>query len=53
MDDEIRELIYAGASMTVMKEAAVRKGMTSLRENAVRKAAAGTTTLDEVFRVAG
>lgn len=53
MDDEIRELIYSGASMSVMKEAAERKGMRSLRENAVRKAAAGITTLDEVFRVAG
>jgi len=53
IDDEIRELIYSAASVTALKAAAVKKGMRPLKEDAVRKAAAGITTLDEVLRVAG
>ncbi|MBI5213196.1 MAG: type II/IV secretion system protein [Nitrospirae bacterium] len=53
IDDEIREMIYSGASIIAIKEAAVKKGMRPLKEDAVRKAAEGITTLDEVLRVAG
>ena len=53
IDDEIREMIYSGASIVAIKEAAVKKGMRPLNEDAVRKAAEGITTLDEVLRVAG
>lgn len=53
VDDEIRELIFSGASFIVMKEAATRKGMRMLKEDGMTKAAAGITTLDEVNRVAG
>lgn len=53
IDDEIRELIYSAASVTVLKAAAVKKGMISLKDDAVKKAAAGITTIDEVIRVAG
>ncbi len=53
IDDEIREMIYSGASIIAIKEAAVKKGMRPLKEDAVIKAAEGITTLDEVLRVAG
>lgn len=53
VDDEIRELIYSAPSVTVLKAAAVKKGMRPLKDDAVKKAAAGITTLDEVLRVAG
>lgn len=53
IDDEMKELIYSGASVIAMQTAAVRKGMRSLKEDAVRKAAEGLTTIDEVLRVAG
>ncbi len=53
IDDELRELIYSAAPVTALKAAAVRKGMRPLKDDAVRKAAAGITTLDEVLRVAG
>ena len=35
----------------VIKQAAVAKGMTPLREDGLRRARAGTTTLEEVYRV--
>ncbi|MBA4348649.1 MAG: type II secretion system protein E [Thermodesulfovibrio sp.] len=53
VDDEIKELIYSGASIMAINETAIRKGMRPLKEDAVRKAAEGVTTLDEVLRVAG
>ena len=53
VDDEIRELIYNGASVTTLKEASVRKGMILLKENGVEKACQGITTMEEVLRVAG
>lgn len=53
IDDEIRELIYSGASVTALKAAAVKKGMVPLKLDAVKKAAEGITTLEEVLRVAG
>lgn len=53
VDDEIKELIYSGASITAINETAIRKGMRPLKEDAVKKAAEGITTLDEVLRVAG
>lgn len=53
IDDEIRELIYTAASINAIKEAAIRKGMRPLKEDAVRKAAEGITTLEEAARVAG
>lgn len=53
IDDEIRELIYSAASVTALKAAAVKKGMIPLKDDAIKKAAAGITTIDEVIRVAG
>ncbi|MDZ7372336.1 MAG: type II secretion system ATPase GspE [candidate division KSB1 bacterium] len=51
MDDELRELVLRRAPSTEIRNLAIRKGMRTLREAGLRKAAEGITTLDEVFRV--
>ena len=53
LDDEIKEMIYSGASVPSIQAAAMKKGLHPLREDAVKKAASGITTLDEVLRVTG
>ncbi len=53
VDDEMRELIYSGASPMAMKEHAVKGGMRPLKEDALMKAAQGITTIEEAMRVAG
>lgn len=53
VDDEMRELIYANASIIALKAAAMRKGMTPLRGDGLQKVAQGITSLEEVQRVAG
>ena len=47
----IRKLV--GASAEVVHEAAVAEGMVTLRQDGLRLACAGVTSLDEVRRVAG
>jgi general secretion pathway protein E len=51
LNDEIRELITSRAAIRQVKEAAVRAGLTSLRESALEMVRQGTTTLEEVNRV--
>lgn len=51
VDDEIRELIYSNASANTMKSAAMKKGMRSLMEEAIKKVSEGMTTVEEVTRV--
>lgn len=51
VDDEMRELIYANASTNTMKSAAMKKGMRSLMEEAIRKVSEGLTTVEEITRV--
>ncbi|MBI5328945.1 MAG: type II/IV secretion system protein [Deltaproteobacteria bacterium] len=53
VDDEIRELIYSAASINTVRDAAVKKGMKPFKADALRKAAEGITTLEEVLRVVG
>ncbi|MEK6725256.1 MAG: ATPase, T2SS/T4P/T4SS family [Deltaproteobacteria bacterium] len=53
VNDEIKELIYSGASVQAIKEAASRNGMKTLRDAGIRKAIAGITTFEDVVRVAG
>jgi type IV pilus assembly protein PilB len=50
MNDEIRDLISAGASTDQLRNACRRQGMTTLRESGLRAIFNGTTTLDEVVR---
>ncbi|MDP8219471.1 MAG: type II secretion system ATPase GspE [Candidatus Theseobacter exili] len=51
VDDTIRNLIYKKASSTEIRSRARETGMRTLREDGLRKVAAGVTTLAEVFRV--
>jgi type IV pilus assembly protein PilB len=49
-NDEIRELIMDRASTGVLREAARRAGMITLRENGLSSIYDGVTTIDEVNR---
>jgi type IV pilus assembly protein PilB len=50
MNDEIRDLVSAGASTDQLRNACRRQGMTTLRESGLRAIYNGTTTIDEVVR---
>ncbi len=50
-NDEIRQLATDRTSSTVVKAAAMRAGMQSLRQNGWRKVLEGRTSVDEVLRV--
>lgn len=49
---KIRELIFSGANSTEIRKLAITQGMTTLYVDGIRKALAGVTTLEEVYRVA-
>jgi general secretion pathway protein E len=51
VDEEMKELITQQRGLHILKQAAIRNGMTTLREDGLRKALAGVTTLEEVYRV--
>jgi len=53
IDDELRDLIYSDVPITAIQSAAVRKGMIPLKEDGLKKVAAGIISLDELLRVAG
>lgn len=51
VDEEIQDLIMARVPAAELKRKASELGMKSLRRNALAKAVAGNTTIDEVLRV--
>jgi type II secretory ATPase GspE/PulE/Tfp pilus assembly ATPase PilB-like protein len=51
IDDPIRDLVMKRASSYEIKEYATKKGMSTLREDALKKVCLGMTTLDEILRV--
>jgi general secretion pathway protein E/type IV pilus assembly protein PilB len=51
LTEDIQHLIYKKVSASVIRDAAREGGMRTLRGDAIRKAAAGSTTLEEVIRV--
>ncbi len=51
VDDAIKPLIQEGADAGRIKREAVKNGMRSLRQSALRKLAEGLTTFEEVVRV--
>ncbi len=51
IDDEMRDLLVQQASISAIKQAALRKGFRSLREAALALVMSGATTLDEINRV--
>ena len=53
MNETIREMTYRMALLREIRKAARAAGMTTLKEDGLRKAKDGKTTLDEVFRVTG
>lgn len=52
MTSKIRELTFSGASTQKIREQAVKEGMSTLYDDGIAKALNGTTTVEEVFRVA-
>jgi len=53
LDEEIRSLIISKASSNVITDAAIKKGMKTLKNSGLEKALQGITTIEEVLRVAG
>ncbi len=51
VDESIQELVYGKVSANIIKDQARANGMQTLREDGLRKAAAGMTTLEEVIRI--
>jgi general secretion pathway protein E len=50
MNDEIRALILRQADASTIKKAAMKAGMTSLRQNAVNLIMDGSTSIEEIIR---
>jgi general secretion pathway protein E len=53
IDNPIRDLIDRSEDFIKIKETALKRGMKSLRQAALRKLAEGVTTFEEVIRVTG
>jgi general secretion pathway protein E len=53
VDEAVKQLIVSGADAPEIKREAVKHGMRTLRQSALRKLAEGTTTFEEVVRVTG
>ena len=53
LDEEIRSLIISKASSNVITDAAIKKGMKTLKDSGLEKVMQGITTIEEVLRVAG
>jgi general secretion pathway protein E len=51
LDDDIRRLIGAKADSTAIKQAAVAKGMVTLKQEGAERVLQGHTTLEEVMRI--
>ena len=51
LDDEVRRLIGAKADSSAIKQAAIAKGMITLKQEGATKVAQGVTTTEEVMRI--
>jgi type IV pilus assembly protein PilB len=51
LGEELKEFVLNGASAIELKREAIRLGMQTLRQSALKKLSEGTTTLGEVLRV--
>jgi type II secretory ATPase GspE/PulE/Tfp pilus assembly ATPase PilB-like protein len=51
MTEEIERLVIERRSTDDLRKVAVMEGMIPLREDGLRKVAAGLTSIDEIFRV--
>ena len=50
VDNPMKKLIFDGANQNEIKKAAIKNGMTPLREAGIQKVISGSTTIDEVLR---
>ncbi len=53
LNDEIRDLVVANASLAQIRQAGLRGGMVTLRQDGFRKVREGMTTIEEVMQAAG
>ncbi|GAB6183064.1 GspE/PulE family protein [Thermodesulfovibrio hydrogeniphilus] len=53
VNDEIRDLIYAQASISELQMAAMKNGMIPIKIDGLKKIAQGLTTLEELERIVG
>ncbi len=53
VDEEMEKFIFKNPSIAQVKELAVKKGMTTMKQDGFIKALQGLTTIEEVERVAG
>ncbi|MCM2315294.1 MAG: Flp pilus assembly complex ATPase component TadA, partial [Thermoanaerobaculia bacterium] len=53
IDGTMRDLIDQGKDFLTIKDTAIKRGMRTLRQSALRRLAEGTTTFEEVVRVTG
>ena len=51
MNPELRKMVVNRADATVVRQASVQAGMSTLRQNAIAKLLAGETTIEEVLRL--
>jgi general secretion pathway protein E len=51
LEEELRELVLANARAHSIKQAGLKRGMRTLRDDGLCKVARGLTTTEEVFRV--
>ncbi len=51
MTEALRELILSGASSDRVERLAIQEGMTTLRQDGLRKALSGLTSLEEILRI--
>ena len=50
VNNDMRQLIYDGASQNEIKDLATKNGMASLRDAGIEKVKTGVSTIDEVLR---
>lgn len=51
VDDQLRDVIARNPNVSEFRRMCLERGMTSLREDGMRKVAEGLTTIQEIFRV--
>ncbi len=51
VDEDVRDLIYVGATSSQIRQVAMGKGFRDMRFDGLKKVLAGETTIDEVVRV--
>jgi len=52
LSSKIREMIFENKSAVEIRKVAIEQGMRTIYSDAIRKVLNGTTTLEEIYRVA-